>query len=213
MEYDRGRDPDKYAHIWLGEYAKSTASRVFTNWRVEEFEAPPDAIHRLGADWGFAVDPTVAVRTHLVGRKLYVDYEAYKVKCEIVNTPELFMQIPEAERWPMIADGSRPETISHMRNNGFGKITNAVKGPGSVKDGIEFLKSFDIIVHPRCKHTIDELTLYSYKVDSKTQEVLPVLEDDHNHVIDSLRYACEAVRRAEANKPVTVQPQPTVNHW
>jgi hypothetical protein len=63
------------------------------------------------------------------------------------------------------------------------------------RTAIEFLKSYDIVVHPRCRHTIDELTLYSWKVDDKTGEVLPVLEDKKNHVIDALRYAVEALRR------------------
>jgi phage terminase large subunit len=197
MEYDKKRDPDKYAHIWLGDYVKNSETRVFKNWSIEEFEAPAAAVHRFGADWGFATDPTVLVRCHIIGRKLYIDYEAYRVGCEIVDTPELFMSVPEAEKWPITADSARPETISHVRNNGFPKIRAAVKGPKSVEDGIEWLKSFDIVVHPRCKKTIDELTLYSYKEDPLTGNVLPLLVDKKNHVIDALRYACEGARRAK----------------
>ena len=196
MEYDKKRDPDKYAHIWLGDYVKNSETRVFKNWSIEEFEAPADAVHRFGADWGFATDPTVLVRCHIVGRKLYI-YEAYRVGCEIVDTPELFMSVPEAEKWPLTADNARPETISYMRKHGFPKIRAAVKGPKSVEDGIEWLKSFDIVVHPRCKKTIDELTLYSYKEDPLTGNVLPLLVDKENHVIDALRYACEGARRAK----------------
>jgi phage terminase large subunit len=196
MEYDKRRDPDKYMHVWRGEYVRNSETRVFKNWKVEEFDAPKDAIHRLGADWGFAVDPTVLVRCHIVGRTLYIDHEAYMVGCEISNTPELFMTIPDAEKWPITADSARPETISHMRRNGFPKIMPAVKGAKSVEDGIEWLKSFDIVVHPRCTHTIDELTLYSYKTDPLTGKILPILEDKQNHVIDALRYACEGARRA-----------------
>jgi phage terminase large subunit len=196
MEYDKRRDPDKYMHVWRGEYVRNSETRVFKNWKVEEFDAPKDAIHRLGADWGFAVDPTVLVRCHIVGRTLYIDYEAYMVGCEISNTPELFMTVPDAEKWPITADSARPETISHMRRNGFPKIMPAVKGAKSVEDGIEWLKSFDIVVHPRCTHTIDELTLYSYKTDQLTGKILPILEDKQNHVIDALRYACEGARRA-----------------
>jgi phage terminase large subunit len=122
MEYDKKRDPDKYAHIWLGDYVKNSETRVFKNWSIEEFEAPAAAVHRFGADWGFATDPTVLVRCHIVGRKLYIDYEAYRVGCEIMDTPELFMSVPEAEKWPITADSARPETISHVRNNGFPKI-------------------------------------------------------------------------------------------
>jgi phage terminase large subunit len=113
-----------------------------------------------------------------------------------VNLPELFMSVPDPEKWPITADSSRPETISHMQKNGFPRIAKAVKGPGSLEEGVEFLKSFDIIVHPRCVHTIDELSLYRYKTDPLTDQVLPILEDKDNHVIDALRYACEGARRA-----------------
>jgi len=196
MEYDKRRDPDKYAHVWLGEYQRNSGARVFKNWKVEEFERPEGTIHRLGADWGFAIDPSVLVRCSIEGNRLYVDYEAYMVGCEIVNLPELFMSVPEAEKWPITADSARPETISHMQKNGFPKIRAAIKGAKSLEEGVEWLKSFDIIVHPRCKHLIDELTLYSYKTDPLTGLVLPILADKDNHVIDALRYACEGVRRA-----------------
>ena len=194
-------DAGRYAWIWEGKYLQDSEARVFRNWKVEEFEAPADAIHRLGADWGFSIDPTVLVRCHIIGRKLYVDYEAYQVGCEIQDTPSLFMTVPEAEKWPMTADSARPETISHLRKNGFPKIYSAVKGARSLEEGIEWLQSYEIIVHPRCTHTIDELTEYSYKVDPDTRRVLPVLSDKDNHIIDALRYACEGVRRAKPVKP------------
>ena len=96
----------------------------------------------------------------------------------------------------MRADSARPETISYMQRHGYPKLVPATKGAGSVEDGIEFLKSYDIVVHPRCKHLVDELTLYSYKTDPLTGEVLPVLADKKNHVIDALRYAVETLRSA-----------------
>jgi phage terminase large subunit len=202
MEFDKRRDPDKYAHVWLGEYRRNSEARVFKNWTVGEFEVDPAQIIRQGADWGFSVDPTVLVQCYIVGRRLYVPYEAYRVGCEIVDTPALFMTVPESEKWPITADSARPETISHMRKNGFPKIMPAVKGAKSLEEGVEFLKSFDIIVHPRCKRLIDELSLYKYKEDPLTGAILPILEDKDNHVIDALRYACEGARRAVVRKPV-----------
>jgi phage terminase large subunit len=68
-------------------------------------------------------------------------------------------------------------------------------------------------VHPRCTHTIDELTLYSYKTDPATGAILPVLEDKKNHVIDALRYACEGVRRASKLDKPKPKPIATINRW
>ncbi len=213
MEYDRSRDIDKYNHVWMGEYVKNSESRVFKNWVVDEFEAPEDAVYRYGADWGFANDPTVLIRSHLRGRRLYIDYEAYQIGCEIMDTPSLFLTIPESEKWPIVADSARPETISHMRKNGFPKMMSAVKGKDSVVEGIEWLKTYDIIVHPRCVHTIQELTMYSYKVDPLTEQILPILEDKHNHVIDGIRYSCEGVRRIQKKKPIATKSLPIVKRW
>ena len=97
-----------------------------------------------------------------------------------------------------------------MQKHGFPKMNKAVKGSGSIEEGIAFLQSFDIVVHPRCVHTIDELTLYSYKTDPMTGEIMPIFEDKNNHVIDAVRYACEGIRRAKplARKVERKQYQP-----
>ena len=203
MRRDRRRDPDKYAHVWLGAYERRSAAAVFSHLRVEEFDVPPGGRPYFGADWGFAVDPTVLVKAYLdeAGRRILVDDEAWAVGCELDDTPALFARVAGAADWPIRADGSRPETIAFMNRRGFA-IRPAVKGPGSVEEGVAFLRNFDIVVRPRCAHLIDELSLYSYRVDARTGEVLPVLEDRHNHCVDALRYALEDVRRGA----VTVRP-------
>lgn len=201
MEYDRKRDPDKYAHVWLGKYRQNSEARVFRNWRVEEFDVDPEWTLRQGADWGFSVDPSVLVQCAIVGRTLYVAHEAYRVGCEIDFLPDFFMSIPDAEKWPTIADSARPETISYMQRHGFPKMIAAIKGARSLEEGIEFLRGYDIVVHPRCVHTIDELSTYSYETDPLTSQVLPKLKDKDNHVIDALRYACEGARRVAKLAP------------
>lgn len=213
MEFDRSRDFDKYLHIWEGQYRRNSEARVFKNWRVEEFDSPTNVDYRLGADFGFSIDPSCALRCWVSGREIYIDHEAWGLGIEIDKLPSLFMAIPDAERWPLVADSSRPETISYLRRHGFPLIIPAVKGARSVEEGVEFLKSYDLVIHPRCQHLIDELTHYSWKVDSLTGLVLPQLEDKDNHLIDALRYAVEGVRRAARPKQVSFVPRPMVNHW
>jgi phage terminase large subunit len=178
-----------------------------------------------GADWGFSVDPSVGVRCYVDGRKLFIDREVYKVGCEVQFLPFLLAGTSDAQlatvrgnsvafsdlqgrgieyggidtirKWPLIGDTARPDTIKYLQQHGFPLCRAAKKGAGSLEDGIEFLRSYDIVVHPDCIHTIDELTLYSYKVDPLTNEVTRVLEDKKNHVIDACRYAVEPLRRAK----------------
>ena len=216
MEYDKRTDRGKYLHVWEGEYLTRSNANVFQNWYKEDFETPSDAFFRFGCDWGFSVDPTVIVRCYIDGRKIFIDQEAWKVGCEIDDTPALFATVEDSEKWPIIADSASPERISYMRKHGYPKMMKALKGRRSVEEGVEFLRSYEIIVHPRCVHTIDELEHYKYKIDPQTDEVTNVLEDKNNHVMDSLRYACEAVRRtikSRENPAENMIIKPRTNYW
>lgn len=136
-------------------------------------------------------DPTALVRCFIQGNILYIDREAYGVGVELDETPQLFDSIETARSWPIKADEARPETISYMKKQGF-NITGAKKWTGCVEDGIAYIKSFEkVIIHPRCKHTIDEFKHYSYKVDRQTGDVLPIVLDKNNHCIDALRYSLD----------------------
>jgi phage terminase large subunit len=196
LEWDKANDYQKYLNVWEGQLRAFTDAQVFAGkWRTDNFETPEGVTFYYGADWGFSQDPTALVRCFIQDDVLYVDYEAYGVGVDIDDTPELFRSVPGADRWPITADSARPETISFMNKNGF-KVRGAHKGKGSVEDGVQFLRGFrEIVVHERCKHTADEMKHYSYKVDKLTGDILPVLEDAHNHCIDALRYATEGIRR------------------
>jgi phage terminase large subunit len=212
--FDYRRDRDMYAHVWDGAYEKNSEARVFKNWRVDWFDVSTFRDVRIlgGADWGFSVDPSVLVLCFVVGRTLYIWREVWKVGCDIDRLPTLFDGVdPDyaakradlewksiARKVPITADSARPETISYMQKHGFPRMQAAIKGAGSVEDGIEFLKSYDIVIHPDCRHVAAEFEHYSYLVDPKTDEVTSVLSDKKNHTIDSVRYSTEAIRRAHS---------------
>lgn len=209
MEYDRRTDQEKYAHIWEGAYETRSEARIFKNWVEGILEVPAGAVPRLGGDWGFAVDPTTAIKLYELDppmgghrRRIYIEDEVYQVGCEIDHTPALFDKLKtdsfDPRMWPLVADSARPETISYLTRHGYPRVQAAIKGPNSVSEGIVWLQGYDIIIHPKCKHAIDEFTHYAHKVDKHTGDVLPMLEDKKNHVIDSVRYATEAIRRAQS---------------
>jgi phage terminase large subunit len=207
MEYDREHDTDKYLHVWEGKCRTFTDAQVFHGkYRVSNFDPSPGATFYYGADWGFSQDPTTLVRCFIDDGCLYIDQEAYGVGVDIDATPNLFKTVPDADKWIVTADSARPETISFMQRHGFPKLRRALKGKNSIEDGISFLRSFrEIVIHERCKHTIDEFKLYSYKRDKLTGDILPIIEDKHNHMIDALRYATEGLRRAAPQISATIK--------
>lgn len=210
-------DPEAAAHVWGGMPRKMSDAQVLRGrYIVEPFD--PDETKwsgpYYGVDWGFAVDPTVMIRCWVDGRTLYVEHEAYKVGCDIEDTPALFDTIPGGRKHTARADNARPETISHMNRHGYTRVIAATKWPGSVEDGVEHLRSYEkIVIHPRCVHAAEEARLWSYKTDKLTGDVLPVLVDRHDHVWDAVRYALEPIIQAGKKKPKSDEPKPKVDRW
>jgi len=173
-EYGREalRNPELRAMVWHGPY--------------------------YGADFGFSQDPNTLVRVWIApgtipkstGR-LMVEYEAFKVGQDTDLIPDAWRAtVPGCAEHMIRGDSARPETISYLARHGFPRITGVEKWTGSVEDGIAFLRQFErIVIHPRCTHAKDEARHYSYKVDPRTGDVLPVIVDANNHVIDAIRYA------------------------
>lgn len=188
-------DSATYAWIWEGAYLENSDKQVLANkYVVQSF---PDDLWQqadrllFGADFGFAKDPNTLLRQFILNDCLYIEYEAYGVGVELDHMPEFYDKIPEARKWPIKADSSRPETISYLKRQGF-NISAAKKWQGSVEDGITHLRGFkQIIIHPRCKETAKEARLYSYKTDRITGEVLPVILDANNHCWDAVRYGLD----------------------
>ena len=196
MEYCKRVDYDAYMHIWEGQPLFIGDALVFKGkFVVEEFESPQKTQFRLGADWGFSNDPTTLIRSFVVGNDLFIDYEAYGVGVELEELPQFFDSVLGSRFTKIVADSSRPDTISFMKKKGFpvvGCSKAATTKAGFVRDGLEFMRKFEKIhIHPRCQHTKDEFEHYSYKVDKKTNDVLPILVEGFDHCIDSIRYSLE----------------------
>lgn len=194
---DMARDYDQYMNVWEGHCITRSDAQVFKNkFRVQAF-TPKAHWHGPyhGADWGFSVDPTCAVRIWIGDNRLWVEYEAYGHQIETRDIPDLFEKsIPDIRKHKIKGDIARPETISAIKHAGF-QIDGAEKWKGSVEDGIEHIRGqYDlVIIHPRCINTTREFQRYSYKVDRLTKEITTDIVDKDNHTIDAIRYALDKI--------------------
>lgn len=197
------RDPEAHAHVWGGQpWSRSDAQVLNGKWRVAEFVALPSwQGPYYGADWGFSHDPTQLVRLWVADSRLWVDYEAGGVQLDNDATAAAFKEMPgvfdvrSGVQREIRADAARPETIHEMRKRKLNVIA-ARKWKGSVEDGIAHLRTYaEIVIHPRCKRAVQDARLWRYKVDPRTQEVLPVLQDGNDHTWDAARYALSPMIR------------------
>lgn len=193
MLEDRETDYENYLHVWEGELNTVSEALIFSKkFVVKDFVLSEEADLNYGADWGFSQDPTTLLRAYVdeKRRRIYVDYEACKKGVEIDHIAHLFDTVPGARLHTIRADSAYPATISFVKRAGF-KIIGAKKGPGSVEDGIKFLRGYTIVVHSRCVHLLHEFKNYKYKINTASGDVTRIIIDAHNHLIDSLRYALE----------------------
>ena len=189
------QDDATYRWIWEGDYLELSEAQIFRNkYRVEAFDddlwKTADRLF-FGSDFGFANDPSTLIRSFILENTLYIEYEAFGVGVELDEMAQFYDSVPLSRNWPIKGDCSRPETISFLRRQGF-NIEAAEKWQGSVEDGIAHIKGFEkVVIHPRCKHTLEEFRNYSYKKDRLTDEVLPIIIDKWNHGIDAIRYSLD----------------------
>jgi len=201
MDWCRKNDPEKYDHVWGGRPKKYGQAVIFKNkLRVETFiPADEGTQFYYGADFGFGSNPTCLIRMFIRERILYIDSEFYGYGIEIDDHPKCWDTVPKSREWTIRGDSARPDTISYMANHGF-QCVGAEKSPGSVEDGIEFLKNFEaIIIHPDCKGSVGDFSNYRWKVDRTTEQVLPIPIDKSNHACDAARYAMEPYMKAQTS--------------
>lgn len=205
-------DPSTYRFVWEGDYLRNDEASIFCNkWHIAEFEPAEDWDGPyFGLDFGFSQDPIAATKTWIHDEKLYIEYECGKVGLELDDTADFLKKhIPGIEKHVIRADCARPESISYLKRKGLPRIIGCEKGKGSIEDGIAFMKSHrEIIVHPRCKETQNEMALYSYKVDRLTGDIMPSIVDAYNHFCDSLRYSLEpAMKRNKRDYSKLIEPR------
>ena len=196
-------DPEAAQHVWYGKTLKNSKAAVLSGkWFVEDFIPGEDWDGPyFGADHGFANDPATLVKVWIHGRTLYVEEESYGLGVEIVDLPSMYARIGGSAKYVIRADNARPEVNSYLQKNGYQKTTGCEKWQGSVEDGVTHLRSYErIVLHPRCRHTIEEAGIWSYAVDRLTGDILPKLVEKHDHCWDAIRYALgPMIKRSRLN--------------
>lgn len=161
----------------------------------------------IGLDFGYTNDPTAITwgRVDNNHRKLYITGEYTKTGMTNDMIAKTLMDLGFAKE-RIIADSAEQKSIAEIRRQGILRITGAVKGPDSVKNGIDRLQRYDIIIDERCSVTIEEFDNYTWIKDKKTGEYINQPIDTFNHHIDSIRYGTQNVMKkkvrpeAELNK-------------
>lgn len=181
-------DPYYYNVYTLGNWGVLGAV-IFKNWEVKDFDPENFTSYVDGIDWGFSSDPFAYIQAHLEKSTwtIYITDEIEAVG--MLNHESSALVKPKLGGRIVTCDSATPQNIAEYNALGIA-AKGAKKGPGSIESGINWLKQFNIVIHPRCTNFKNEISRYKYKED-RNGNVLPVAVDRDNHLIDALRYALE----------------------
>lgn len=190
----KARDERQYRWVYLGECVGEGGS-VFGNLRLRAIGAQErqrfDLKADIGMDFGY-VDPVAIVRTHYEGgekRRLYIYEEFYRSGMstrEIAGACRKIAREGELIR----ADNAGKQTIIDLRADYGLDVAGVTKGPGSRREGYDWLRGLDeIVIDPAsCPNAAREFAAYAYAKDAGGQAIERYPDGD-DHTIDAAAYA------------------------
>lgn len=178
----------------LGEFG-SLDKLIYNNWQKMDFDSTKLKGQLLcGLDFGYTNDPTAFVCSLLVESESRI-----YVFSEWGGTGHLNDEIADQikrmgfAKSIIMADSAEQKSIEEIKRKGVNRIKPCAKGKGSILQGIQQLQQYEIIVHPDCVNTIEELENYSWKKDKATNEYINEPVDSFNHYLDALRYSLQCL--------------------
>ncbi len=160
-------------------------TRIYKNWQMID-EIPFGArLERFWLDYGYSNDPTAIGALYYYDGGYILDEIAYQkgmLNKQIADTILL-----QEQKGLTIADSAEPKSNDEIRLYGV-NILPAIKGPGSITKGIQFVQSKRISVTKRSVNLIKEYRNYVWITD-KNGIIINEPMDLNNHHMDGIRYA------------------------
>lgn len=194
FELMKEKNPRRYNIEGLGNWGVSEGL-IYDNWHEIEFDYTDYATKRdfyscIGLDFGYTADPTalVCMLINTEAKRLLIYDEHFEKGMSNQRIADLIKYKGLAKE-EITADSAEPKSIDQIKSLGISRIKPAKKGADSVNNGIQFLKDYDIMVHPKCTNIINEFNNYAWNTKDGKQTNSPI--DDFNHGMDAMRYGIE----------------------
>lgn len=152
----------------------------------------------FGLDFGFT-DPTAFVGAVYspLDKVLFVFVEWYQTGTTNATIAKALKNLG-IQKEQIVCDSAEPKSIEELNRLGI-NAKPAIKGPDSVRFGIQALQEQTMVIHPSCTNFIHEIKNYVWGKDrSGTPTDKP--EHEFSHLMDALRYAFSAIVQKRALK-------------
>jgi len=162
--------------------------RIYKDWNIID-EIPHEArLERRGIDFGYTNDPTAIVDVYYYNGGYILDEVCYQKGLSNKQIADLVNNLPKVL---CIADSAEPKSIDELILYGL-NVVPTVKGPDSVRQGIQKVQFQRISMTKRSTNLIKEFRNYLWKID-KNGKVLNEPEGGLDHALDAVRYAINSI--------------------
>ena len=177
-----------------GEWGVDTEGLVFPNHKeldfdIDEMIRTTDFPIKVGVDLGYA-DPSTCVVSvwDKVNKKIYIIAEYYQRRASFEEVCQGIRYCGVSNKQKIYVDNADPRAIQYFKDQGLYALP-CKKGKDSNKLYIMFLQNHEIIVHPSCKHVLEELDNFVYLKDKDGNYNEDKTDHTFSHTIDALKYA------------------------
>lgn len=183
MEDDKEKRPSLYRHKWLGE-PNNLERKIYKDWQIID-EIPHEArLERRGIDFGYSNDPTAIVDIYKYNGGFILDEVTFQKGLSNKQIADILIN---KEKILTIADSAEPKSIDELCSYGI-NVIGAIKGPDSIRQGIQIIQDQRISVTKRSLNIIKEYRNYMWKED-KNGKILNEPDGGFDHSMDAIRYA------------------------
>ena len=139
-------------------------------------------------DWGFSSDEYAYIRISVDNRKkiIYICNEIYQTGLTLAQTANYIKSLVRDDT--VYCDSAEPRSIYEYNEYHNINAIGVKKFQNSRRASIEYIKEYEILIHPNCVNFHNEIMQYRYKQD-KDGRTLPEVVEKEDHLIDALRYA------------------------
>lgn len=171
------------------------AKGIIYDWDV--VPAPPEKCDEIfyGGDFGYSVDPAAIVKVYRRANEFWLEEILYETGLTNQDLARKMLTDTRIDiKRPFYFDSAEPKSIEELSRFKI-NVYPAIKGPDSVRAGIDFIKSCSVHVIEGSANLIEEKRLYRWKED-RNGNTLAEPVDFKNHAVDAVRYALATHMRA-----------------
>ena len=184
------KDADRWRVYGLGERATFKEGQIFDNWKWIDYKNFLDKEHCevvYGLDWGFSNDETAIVEVRRKNDKLFVHELLFK---KGLTNQDIYYEIKQLglHEEIFICDSAEPKSIESLKR--FGIYCKASqKGVGSVLNGIQTIKEYEVFASKQSKNLLKEYQYYIWESNRDGQTINKIKQNGMDHLMDAFRYA------------------------